>query len=144
MTALLFGASSMLGWSILQGAIRAERPVTAFCNGNTRVLPAGASERIDLDDEQAVIELFRSIAAPPLIIHCAGVCDVADCERSPEFAWAVNVDATRHLVTHAPAITCSAAIAGRTSRTRRPRRSACTAARVSRPRRSFARVRTRS
>ena len=92
----------MLGWSILQGAIRAEHPVTAFCNANTRKLPAGASLRIDLDEEAAVGELFRTIDPPALIIHCAGVCDVADCERSPEFAFAVNVDATRFLVTHAP------------------------------------------
>jgi dTDP-4-dehydrorhamnose reductase len=101
-TSLLFGASSMLGWSILQGALRAEIAVTAYCNGNTRILPAGASQRIDLDDEGAVESLFSSIAPPALVIHCAGVCDVADCERSPEFAWAVNVDATRFLVTHAP------------------------------------------
>lgn len=105
MTTLLFGASSMLGWSILQGALRAEIPVTAFCNGNTRILPAGASQRIDLDDEGAVEDLFQTIAPPALIIHCAGVCDVADCERSPDFAQAVNVDATRFLCAHAPAST---------------------------------------
>jgi dTDP-4-dehydrorhamnose reductase len=101
-TTLLFGASSMLGWSILQRAIRTEIPVTAFVNGNTRILPAGASQRIDLDDEGAVDALFHTIAPPALIIHCAGVCDVADCERSPDFAQAVNVDATRFLVAHAP------------------------------------------
>lgn len=95
----------MLGWSIVQGAIRAELPVTAFCNRATRVLPAGATHRIDLDDEAEVAALFRAIEPPALIIHCAGVCDVADCERSPEFAWAVNVDATRFLVAHAPAQT---------------------------------------
>ncbi|MFN0253288.1 MAG: SDR family oxidoreductase [Kofleriaceae bacterium] len=105
MTSLLFGASSMLGWSILQGALRAEIAVTAFCNGNTRTLPAGASQRVDLDDEGAVEDLFRTIDPPALVIHCAGVCDVADCERSPEFAWAVNVDATRFLVAHAPPAT---------------------------------------
>jgi len=101
-TTLLFGASSMLGWSIVQGAIRAEIAVAAFCNGNTRILPAGAAHRIDLDDEPSVEELFRTIPPPALIIHCAGVCDVADCERSPEFARAANVDATRFLVAHAP------------------------------------------
>ncbi|MGE0401290.1 MAG: NAD(P)-dependent oxidoreductase [Kofleriaceae bacterium] len=102
MRTLLFGASSMLGWSIVQGALRASIEVAAFCNGNTRILPAGASHRIDLDEEAAVEELFRTIDPPSLIIHCAGVCDVADCERSPEFAQAVNVDATRFLCAHAP------------------------------------------
>jgi dTDP-4-dehydrorhamnose reductase len=97
MTTFLFGASSMLGFSIFSG----DRNVTAFCNANTRVTPDGVTRRIDLDDEPAVIELFAR-ERPDLIVHCAGVCDVADCERSPEFAHAVNVEATRILVEHAP------------------------------------------
>ena len=94
----LFGASSMLGWSLAQ----AEPTAVAFCNAKTKVLPAGVARRIDLDDEPAVRALFAA-EHPGLIIHCAGVCDVEDCERSPEFAHAVNVDATRILVAHAPA-----------------------------------------
>jgi len=96
----LFGASSMLGWSITSA-----RPgITAFCNERTKRLPAGVERRIDLDDEPAVARLFAT-EQPRLIVHCAGVCDVEDCERSPEFAHAVNVEATRHLVEHAPAAT---------------------------------------
>lgn len=91
----------MLGWAILQ---HAPGPVTGFCNGRTRVLPAGASARIDLDDEAAVIALVRT-TPPDLIIHCAGVCDVADCERSPAFAHAANVEATRLVCRHAPPTT---------------------------------------
>jgi dTDP-4-dehydrorhamnose reductase len=95
---MLFGASSMLGWSILQA-----RPGTvAFCNGNTKTLPAGVERRIDLCDDGAVAAVFAR-ESPALIIHCAGVCDVEDCERSPEFAYAVNVEATRILVARAPA-----------------------------------------
>ena len=101
MTTLLFGASSMLGYSILRGAARANVPVTAFCNRNTRKLPEGATERIDMDEEHELRELFARVT-PSLVIHCAGVCDVGDCERSPEFAQAVNVDATRYLVGLAP------------------------------------------
>jgi len=100
-TTLLFGASSMLGFSILRGAPRAGIDVTAFCNRNTRKLPEGTTERIDMDEEHELRELFARVT-PALVIHCAGVCDVADCERSPEFAQAVNVDATRFLVAHAP------------------------------------------
>ncbi len=91
----------MLGWSILQHALRVGIPVTGFCNGKTRALAPGATHRIDLDDEPAVARLFE-VETPRLIIHCAGVCDVADCERSPEFAHAVNVEATRILCTYAP------------------------------------------
>ncbi|MBL0217199.1 MAG: sugar nucleotide-binding protein [Myxococcales bacterium] len=63
--------------------------------------PAGTIGGIDLDDESAVIELFSRIC-PRMIVQCAGVCDVESCERDPAFAWAVNVDAMRILIAHAP------------------------------------------
>ena len=94
----LFGATSMLGWSIL----RAGREVTAFCNATTRTPPEGIAGGIDLDDEPAVAALFAR-GAPQLIINCAGVCDVGTCEESPEFAHLVNVEGTRLLLAHAPA-----------------------------------------
>ena len=87
----------MVGWSMYQG--RGRTAVTPFVNSSSRV----AIERgIDLDDELAVVELFRE-ERPDLIIHCAGVCDVETCETSPEFAYSVNVEGTRILVDHAPA-----------------------------------------
>lgn len=94
----LFGAGSMLGWSIW-----CERPVavSGFCNATTRQLPEGVTGRIDLNDEAAVRELFAR-ERPGLVINCAGVCDVETCERSPDFAWEVNVEGTRWLVEHAP------------------------------------------
>lgn len=97
MPVVLFGASSMLGWSLL----RARSAITAFCNRTTRRTPPGAVGGIDLDDEAAVVELFARMR-PSLIIQCAGVCDVESCEQSPEFAWTVNVEAMRILIAHAP------------------------------------------
>lgn len=93
----LFGASSMLGWSVLQVL----PDVVAFCNGNTRVMPAGVSRGIHLNDEAAVAALFAA-EGPSLVINCSGVCDITTCETSPEFAEAVNVDGTRNLLAHAP------------------------------------------
>jgi dTDP-4-dehydrorhamnose reductase len=95
----LFGATSMLGWSILRAA---PRRLTAFCNGFTRKSPEGIERGIHLDDPVAVYELFAT-ERPKLIIHCAGVCDVEKCEDSPEFAYSVNVDGTQLLIEHAPA-----------------------------------------
>ena len=94
----LFGAGSMLGWSILRGSGLA---LTAFCNGFTRKLPDGVDRGIHLDDEFAVSQLFAE-ERPRLIIHCAGVCDVDRCEDSPDFAWSVNVDGTKILADYAP------------------------------------------
>ena len=102
MAVLLFGATSMLGWSILRAARAAD--VTAFCNATTRTPPAPIAHGIDLDDEPAVRELFARVT-PDLVINCAGVCDVGTCEESPEFAHLVNVEGTRNLIAHAPAQT---------------------------------------
>jgi dTDP-4-dehydrorhamnose reductase len=96
----LFGAGSMLGWSIFRAGGLAD--VTAFCNGHTRTLPPGVDRGIHLDDEFAVSQLFAE-ERPETIIHCAGVCDVEKCEESPEFAYSVNVDGARILADYAPA-----------------------------------------
>ena len=96
-TPILFGASSMLGWSLL----RARPAITAYCNRQTRRVPPGVAGGIDLDDEPAVAALFATVR-PALIVQCAGVCDVESCEKSPDFAWTVNVDAMRILIAHAP------------------------------------------
>ncbi len=97
----LFGAGSLLGWSIWRAGAG---EVTGFCNASTRPLPEGITRAIDLDDDAAVRELFAR-ERPALVINCAGVCDVETCERSPDFAWAVNVEGTRALVEHAPPAT---------------------------------------
>jgi dTDP-4-dehydrorhamnose reductase len=97
---LLFGAGSMLGWSLWQA--RGAADVTAFCNRQTRALPAGIERGLDLNDEDAVARLFAE-ARPRLIVHCAGICDVEVCETSPDFAHDVNVEGTRLLIAHAPA-----------------------------------------
>jgi len=94
----LFGATSMLGWSLLRAA---DQPVTAFCNGQTRKPPAEVERGIDMDDPIAMYELFAA-EQPKLIVHCAGVCDVEKCEESPEFAYSVNVDGMQLLIDHAP------------------------------------------
>ena len=89
----------MLGWSILRAA--GTREVVPFCNEATRPRPAGVARGIDLDDEPSTAALFAELQ-PELIIHCAGVCDVATCEDSPEFAYTVNVEGTRLLAKYAP------------------------------------------
>jgi dTDP-4-dehydrorhamnose reductase len=97
---LLFGATSMLGWSILRA--RGDAPVVAFCNAGTKMQHEEIREGVDLDDEPAVAALFARVS-PRLIINCAGVCDVGTCEESPDFAHTVNVEGTRVLLAHAPA-----------------------------------------
>ena len=97
---VLFGATSMLGWSMFRAG-RSEE-LTAFCNATTRNPPDGIAAGIDLADEPAVAALFARVR-PRLIVNCAGVCDVGTCEESPQFAHLVNVEGTRVLLAHAPA-----------------------------------------
>ena len=64
-SAILFGATSMLGWSLC----RARPPDTlAYCNASTRHRPPEIIGGIDLDDEPAVRELFSRIQ-PELIVR---------------------------------------------------------------------------
>jgi dTDP-4-dehydrorhamnose reductase len=92
-TTFLFGAHSMIGWSLY----RANPGVIGFSNGFTEAIARG----LRLDDEPAVAALFAR-ETPSLIVHCAAICDVGTCEKSPEFAYRVNVEGTRILLAHAP------------------------------------------
>lgn len=97
---MLFGASSIVGWSF----VRALPEVQAFCNRHTR-LPAGRPwGRVNLQDRDRVAALFAR-EQPDMVLHCAGVCDVAKCEESPDFAHLVNVLSMDILLDHLPAHT---------------------------------------
>lgn len=96
----LFGAGSMVGWSIARASSPCD--ITAFANGSSRALPPGVERSIHLDDRSAVRRLFEA-SRPKLILHAAGVCNVGKCEASPEFAYSVNVEGMRTLLEHAPA-----------------------------------------
>ena len=96
---MLFGASSMLGYSLF----RARPEVAAYCNGKTRQSPTGhRGMHRPRRRARRRSQLFAT-CGPELIVQCAGVCDVENCETSPEFAWRVNVEAMRILLAHAPA-----------------------------------------
>src|SRR4051794_27982987 len=53
-------------------------------------------ERLDIADFAAVRTRFAA-EQPQLIIHCAAIAKVNDCEAHPHLAWRVNCDATRVL-----------------------------------------------
>ncbi len=58
---------------------------------------------LDLTDFHAVDAAFAA-ATPQAIIHCAALSKTTDCERRPDAARRVNVDATWHLAQQAEAI----------------------------------------
>lgn len=44
------------------------------------------------------LQVILSQEQPDVVVHCAGLVDVEACERSPEMAFAANVQATEHIV----------------------------------------------
>ncbi|MEM9491564.1 MAG: sugar nucleotide-binding protein, partial [Myxococcota bacterium] len=98
---LIFGAASLLGWSL----VRLQRPGTVpLCEPPTRLAPCASWTRVCIDDSdavRAVIDRFK----PDLIIHCGGTRDVGTCERQPDIAWRHNVVSVALLLDHLPATT---------------------------------------
>jgi dTDP-4-dehydrorhamnose reductase len=69
---MLLGGTSQLGFSIVR-----RYPVDALCR---------------------VVREWK----PDLVLYCAGICNVGKCERSPDFAWAINVESVRVLLKAVP------------------------------------------
>jgi dTDP-4-dehydrorhamnose reductase len=85
--AIITGAAGLIGQYLLRSAPRWAPGWTV--EGITR-------PQLDLTDHSAVSSAFHRFH-PDLIIHCAALSRTKDCERDPETAKRINVDATRML-----------------------------------------------
>jgi len=92
----------MPGWSLYRG--RGERTLLPFCNPHADSPACEGWPRLSLEDRSAYEALFAQ-AAPPLVIHCGGVCDVERCEASPAWARRVNVESVGHFLDFLPRTT---------------------------------------
>jgi dTDP-4-dehydrorhamnose reductase len=84
---LITGASGLIGSYLLRSGSRWAPEWTV--EGITR-------KQLDLTDRSAVSAVVRRYT-PDLIIHCAALSRTKDCEKDPEGAIRINVDATRTL-----------------------------------------------
>jgi dTDP-4-dehydrorhamnose reductase len=99
---ILLGGTSQLGFSLVRR--QGESALTPFCSEHSRYAACERWPRVNLDDGQAlrrVIDEWR----PDVVLHCAGICDVGKCEAWPEFAWTINVDSLRVLLSVLPETT---------------------------------------
>src|SRR5262245_41920846 len=84
---LITGAAGLVGGYLVRTAPRWARGRQV--RGLTRV-------ELDLTDRAAVERMLGSVT-PDAVIHCAALSRTMDCERNPELAHRVNVEATAHL-----------------------------------------------
>jgi dTDP-4-dehydrorhamnose reductase len=56
-----------------------------------------SKKELDITDQDAVYDLVRE-SRPELIIHCAAVTGIRECEQDKPYAWKVNVKATEDLL----------------------------------------------
>jgi dTDP-4-dehydrorhamnose reductase len=87
---LITGASGLLGLNFaMQAAGDSRYVVTGVVNHNEL---AGVPFRVvqaDLGRPQAVAELLER-TRPDVVIHCAALANLEDCEAQPELAWRLN------------------------------------------------------
>lgn len=102
MEVLVTGAAGLLGSNVVTRAFDAGHHVTGTYHTTVPELPV-PTRRLDIRDTDA----FRSIAeelVPDMVVNCAAMTDVDDCEASPDRADAINGRAPGEL-----AATCATA-----------------------------------
>jgi dTDP-4-dehydrorhamnose reductase len=58
---------------------------------------APTHKMLDITDKEAVLSFIRE-NKPDMIIHCAALTGIRECENNKELAWRVNVEGTENLV----------------------------------------------
>lgn len=85
----------MVGWPLFCH-YRGETAL-GLCSLTTRRPKGSGLEVVDMTDREAVARAITKFE-PDLVFHCAAICKVDKCERHPDFARAINVEGTRHLM----------------------------------------------
>ncbi|SDM21590.1 SDR family oxidoreductase [Allokutzneria albata] len=92
---LITGATGLLGAAVRQRLEAAGHTVTP-CHHNKN----STGERLDITSAESVSEVFGR-TEPEIVVHCAAIPDVAQCEKDPERARLVNVTGTELVAQHA-------------------------------------------
>lgn len=92
---LITGATGLLGSNLIRQAVESYA-VIGWAQSSANIFPGCAAECFDLTNRELTLQRLREVH-PDTIVHCAAMTDVERCEREPNVAWAVNVDATRTL-----------------------------------------------
>lgn len=95
MRILLTGTSSFLGFH-LQRSIPDAHVLFGMHNKHSPQNRSVRSEAADLTDPQALRNVF-SLFCPEVVVHAAAITSVAECDKDPARAFAVNSQGTRNI-----------------------------------------------
>lgn len=98
--ALVVGATAMIGWSLARCLRGMGAEPTLTCARNSRSTHTRGWIRVD--GERAGAWDWVAHRRFERVFYCAGICEVKQCERHPEFARAVNVGALRRFLDRLP------------------------------------------
>lgn len=92
---LITGATGLLGSNLIWEAAESYE-VIGWSRSCTAMPPGYAMDRVDLANADITKQRLHE-RRPDVIVHCAAMTDVERCEREPDVARVMNVDATRIL-----------------------------------------------
>lgn len=96
---LVTGASGLLGHTFCR-RLAGREPVIGITLSHTLDIPGVTAVTVDLTDQGATDELIKR-TRPSLVLHCAALTNVDQCERNPKLAECLNVDVTANVASAA-------------------------------------------
>ncbi len=99
MKVLITGASGLLGHKLVEELAKRGYEVIAIYNRTTPIVKLKNVKwvKLDLCNGVAIEDLVLKVR-PDVVVHAAAYTDVDGCEVNKEYAWKVNVAATRRIV----------------------------------------------
>lgn len=99
MKILVTGANGLLGQKLV-AILRDEKGIELIATGRgVNKNPPGGYSYLSADLRNVDgIKVFIDICNPDVIIHCAAMTQVDDCEQNKELCWEMNVDTTQNLI----------------------------------------------
>ncbi len=94
MRVLVIGASGFIGRYLVRQLGESKRSdIWATYRSRPPAVDGNTWRQVDFADSDVLPELFR-LSRPEVVVHLAAMADVGACERDPQTATSVNVDAT--------------------------------------------------
>jgi len=91
---LIFGASGITGAAIAH-KIKSDYDITGTYFNNDYDVGVRMM-RVNLANKEEIEDIFKKIK-PDIVVNCAGATSIPDCEKNPEEAYLLNVNAVENI-----------------------------------------------